>query len=119
MAEARDGKPGGAQPTQPVVRWDESRAASSYANVCNVACTREEVTLLLGVQKGWDPERSELSVQLENRVVLSPWAAKRLAFLLGNVVRQYEGRFGELSLDTAPAQAPGAAAPPARRRSTA
>ena len=41
----------------------------------------------------------ELTVKLSDRIIMSPFAAKRLAQLLDNVVRQYEGRFG--SLDTA------------------
>lgn len=100
MASGQDSKSGKAPgQVQPMVRWDDSHAHVSYANVCNVACTREEMTLLLGVQQNWHPTRGELTVRLENRVMLSPWAAKRLAVLLSNAVGQYEARFGELTLE--------------------
>jgi hypothetical protein len=32
----------------PKIRWDDSNMKSSYANVCNVASTREEFVLLFG-----------------------------------------------------------------------
>ena len=38
-------------------------------------------------------------MQLTDRIILSPFAAKRLAMLLENVVREYETRFGELGLE--------------------
>jgi hypothetical protein len=38
-----------AAPAGPKIRWDDSQMQSSYANVCNVASTREEVVLLFGV----------------------------------------------------------------------
>jgi hypothetical protein len=31
------------------VRWDDSNMRSVYANVCNVAGTREEIVLLFGM----------------------------------------------------------------------
>lgn len=32
----------------PRLKWDDPNMKTSYANVCNVASTREEVTLLIG-----------------------------------------------------------------------
>ena len=40
-----------------------------------------------------------MKVQLTDRVVLSPFAAKRLALLLNNVVQDYEKKFGALDLE--------------------
>ncbi len=39
--------------------------------------------------------------QLTDRIILSPHAAKRLSLLLGNIVKQYEDRFGQLNIDVA------------------
>ena len=86
------------QPT-PQIRWDDSKMQSSYANVCNVSSTREEVVLLFGVNQAWQRDQSEVVVQLTNRVILSPYAAKRMTVLLSNIVREYESRFGVLSVD--------------------
>lgn len=90
-----------ANPNMPKVKWDDSAMKSSYANVCNVASTREEVVMLFGMHQAWQSAQKEVTVQLTDRVVLSPFAAKRLVGLLGNVVKEYETRFGSLSANGA------------------
>lgn len=80
----------------PKVKWDMSNMRSAYANVCNVMSTQEEVVLMFGINQAWSSGPDELTVQLNERLILSPFAAKRLAQLLGNVVEQYEARFGSL-----------------------
>ena len=84
------------QQAGPTVRWDDTNMKSSYANVCNVASTREEVVLLFGVNQAWHSGQKEIPIQLSDRIILSPGAAKRLAILLDNVLREYESRFGKL-----------------------
>ena len=83
----------------PTIRWDDSNLKSSYANVCNVSSTREEVVLVFGINQAWERGQSEVQVQLTDRLILSPFAAKRLAGLLANVVREYESRFGVLNVE--------------------
>jgi hypothetical protein len=78
------------------VRWDDTGMKSSYANVCNVASTREEVVLLFGINHAWHSGQREIPVQLTDRIIMSPHTAKRLAALLDNVMREYESRFGPL-----------------------
>lgn len=73
---------------------------SSYANVCNVASTREEVTLLFGTNQTWHTGQKEVKVVLTDRIIVSPYAAKRMLGLLQNVMDEYESRFGSLSPDT-------------------
>ena len=83
----------------PKVKWDDSGMKSSYANVCNVTSTREEMTLYFGTnQTMYTGRQDEVTVQLSDRVVLNPYAAKRLLLLLNNVVGEYEKRFGALDL---------------------
>ena len=91
-----DGKVDQATGALPKVKWDDSTMKTSYANVCNVASTREEVTLLFGTNQTWHAETKEVKVHLTDRIILSPFAAKRLALLIGNVVAEYEKRFGTL-----------------------
>ena len=86
---------------QPKLRWDDSGMSTSYANVCNVSSTREEVTLLFGTNQAWHTNQEEVVIKLSDRVILSPFAAKRLSALLQNVVSQYEQRFGSLPIDEA------------------
>lgn len=81
---------------QASVRWDTSQLKSSYCNVANATSTREEVVLNFGVNQNWDRPRAELEVQLLHRVILSPFAAKRLQQLLTKLVADYESRHGEL-----------------------
>lgn len=83
----------------PQVKWDDSAMRTSYANVCNVASTREEVTLLFGTNQTWHSGQQEVSVRLSDRIILSPFAAKRLAILVGGVVAEYEKRFGTLGTE--------------------
>lgn len=86
----------------PQVKWDDSDMKTSYANVCNVGSTREEVTLLFGTHQAWNTQQKEVNVKLSDRVILSPYAAKRLAILIGNVVSEYEKRFGALEVQATP-----------------
>ena len=80
----------------PTVQFDVSNLKSSYANVCNVSSTREEVVLAFGINDVWERAQANLQVQLTNRIVLNPYAAKRLAAVLNRVVAEYESKFGTL-----------------------
>ena len=82
------------------IKWDDSNMKSSYANVCNVTSTREEVVMLFGMNQAWNRGQKEVTIQLTDRIVISPYAAKRLSMLLGNVVKEYENRFGALNIET-------------------
>src|SRR3954468_24572538 len=76
----------------PKVVWDDSRMRTSYANVCNVLGTREEVMLLFGANQAWQGGQKEVTVLLSERIVLNPYAAKRLLQLLGQGLKEYEAR---------------------------
>jgi hypothetical protein len=81
------------------IKWDDASMKSAYANVCNVSSTREEVVLLFGVNQAWNRGQKELTIQLTDRIIVSPFAAKRLSMLLGAVVKEYENRFGALDIE--------------------
>ncbi len=82
------------------IRWDDSSMRSVYSNVCNVAGTREEIVLLFGMNQAWHSGQKEVTIQLADRIVMSPFVAKRLATLLGNVIRDYESKFGSLDKES-------------------
>ena len=86
------------------IKWDDSNMRSSYANVCNVTSTREEVVMLFGMNQAWNRGQKEVTIQLTDRIVVSPYAAKRLAMLLDGVIKEYESRFGTLNIEAAAAQ---------------
>jgi hypothetical protein len=81
------------------VNWDDSKMVTTFANVVNVLVTREELTLLFGMNQTWNTSQAkELTVQLSNRIVLTPYAAKRLLTLLTARMRDYEARIGPITL---------------------
>lgn len=82
----------------PKVIWDDSKMQTSYANVCNVLGTREEIMLLFGANQAWQGGQKEVTVLLSERIVLNPFAAKRLLVLLGQGLKEYESRYGELKV---------------------
>lgn len=83
-------------PSSPQVRWDTSDLKSSYANVCNVSSTREEMILNFGINHSWDRTLKDIEIQLSHRIILSPFAAKRLSEILSKVVADYESKHGVL-----------------------
>ena len=92
-----------AQPelTQARLVWDDSAIATNFANVVNLQSTREQVDLLFGINRTWDPARGgPVTVALSNRIILSPLAAKRLSLALNGVLREYELRYGALDTGT-------------------
>lgn len=86
------------QGDQARITWDDSDMRSVYANATNVAAGREEIVLLFGMNQAWQAGQKEIRVRLSDRVILSPYAAKRLSLLLNNVLRGYENRFGALEI---------------------
>jgi hypothetical protein len=83
---------------QTKIVWDDANMRSVYANVSNVAGGREEIVLLFGMNQAWYAGQKEVRVQLTDRVVLNPFAAKRLSILLNNVLNDYESNYGELDV---------------------
>jgi hypothetical protein len=101
MSKEQGGNPSAGPPGEAGVRvhWDDAGMRSLYSNVCNVTGTREEIVLLFGVHQAWHSGVKEVTVQLQERVILSPFAAKRMNILLTRVLREYESRFGTLHTD--------------------
>jgi hypothetical protein len=80
----------------PRIKWNTEKLKSSYANFVNANSTQEEVVLNFGMNNNWDRMTGEVEIELAHRVVMSPFAAKRLGELLGKLVAQYEGRYGSI-----------------------
>ena len=100
MAKANETKVNATQPaarTQVPIKWNITNMQNSYANFCNANSTREEVVLNFGMNKSWDRGASSkegLDIELNHRIVLSPFAAKRLSALLQQLMKEYESRYG-------------------------
>lgn len=76
--------------------WNTDNLKSSYVNFANANSTREEVVVNFGLNASWDRSQPEVEVELAHRIVMSPFAAKRLADLLTKLMAEYESRYGEL-----------------------
>jgi hypothetical protein len=83
---------------KPEIKWDDTSTKSVYANVCNVTGSREEFILLFGMNQAWHSRQKEVKVRLADRVVLNPFATKRLYALLGKMIREYEKKYGEIEI---------------------
>lgn len=82
------------------VQWLEDQMTTHFANVVNVQGTREQVDLFFGTNRTWNVEDGgSVSVELSNRIILTPLAAKRLWTVLGGVLREHEARYGSLNVE--------------------
>ncbi|WP_127145373.1 DUF3467 domain-containing protein [Pelagibacterium montanilacus] len=82
------------------INWDDKNIESRYSNIATVTATREEFFFLFGTHQNWRGVEGgqPVEVELSNRMVLSPFAAKRLLLILNQTVKAYEQRFGEVKL---------------------
>ena len=81
------------------VQWNDKSMTTHFANVVNVQSTREQVDLFFGTNQTWNvSDGAAVSVDLTNRIILTPFAAKRLLTVLGGVLREYESRHGSLQV---------------------
>jgi len=80
------------------VAWDDSDIASQYANIATATATREEFFLLFGTHQNWRGNEKDgtVKVKLSNRMVVSPFAAKRLMLILQHSINAYESKFGKI-----------------------
>lgn len=100
-AAPADPQPAAAEAARsPSVQWNDKDMATHFANVVNVQSTREQVDLFFGMNRTWNmTDSGQLAVDLTNRIILTPFAAKRLWTILGGVLREYESRHGTLEVE--------------------
>lgn len=77
------------------LRLDESSLVSSYTNYVQVTGTAEEVILDVGLNKQARPGETQ-TINLDHRIVLSFFTAKRLLNALRMSVLRHEANFGRL-----------------------
>ena len=85
------------------LRMDERNMKTSYANAFRTNGTAEEVMLDFGLNvaspAGQQQDQPEIVFQVNDRIVLNYFSAKRLAATLSQLIRRHESQFGELELD--------------------
>ena len=87
------------------MEWDDSNLHTVYANVANVSTSREEIVLLFGTMLGWAHGQEEQTIELSERVILTPSTAKRFLTVLTRIIGEYENRFDSIAISP-PRQAP-------------
>ena len=89
------------------LRIDERNMSTAYANAFRTNGTAEEVMLDFGLNIINPPaqqkpkDQPEIIFQVNERVILNYYTAKRLAITLSQLIRRHEDQFGELELDVA------------------
>lgn len=80
------------------VTMDTSQVVPTYANMCRVSTTPEEVILDLALNPN-PLNAKELNLKVSQRIILNHYTAKRLAGLLTSAIQQHEATFGVLETD--------------------
>jgi hypothetical protein len=83
------------------LRIDESHMTQGYANTIRTTTTGDEVVLDFGMNMPMPSQDNQpvMLFSVGNRVVMNWRSAKRLAISLGQVIRQFEERNGEIPLN--------------------
>ncbi|MGV6815507.1 MAG: DUF3467 domain-containing protein [Phycisphaerales bacterium] len=90
------------------LRIDESKMTTTYSNTIRTSNTQDELIMDFGMNIPMQmPNQPPMIVfNVGSRVIMNWAGAKRLAMSLGQAVRQYEERNGEIDIN------PGGATPP-------
>ena len=83
---------------QPEVVWNDANMKSLYVNATNVLGGREELMILLGLNQAWNNKQEKVQVDIAERVVMTPYTAKRLAIMLAATLKAYEAKFGQIDI---------------------
>ena len=86
------------QQQQLQLQIDDAAIPVTYSTTVRVWGSAEEINLdFAGPLRPSGPNTAKLKI--DQRVILNPWAAKRLALALGQAVQRYEQSYGNLELD--------------------
>jgi hypothetical protein len=91
------------QSRQIQLRIDESKMSTTYANTIRTSTTADEVVMDFGMNLPMQTGEGQQTIMFNvgSRVIMNWAGAKRLAISLGQVVRQYEDRNGQIQLGPA------------------
>ncbi|MBX3316910.1 MAG: DUF3467 domain-containing protein [Phycisphaeraceae bacterium] len=91
---------GNDQSRQIQLRIDESKMNTTYANTIRTSTTADEVVMDFGMNLPMQVAENQQAIMFNvgSRVIMNWAGAKRLAISLGQVVRQYEDRNGQIQI---------------------
>jgi hypothetical protein len=87
------------KPASPPI--DQTGMTITYANVCRIAQTPNEVIIDFGMNPNFFGTILDEPLKLENRVIMSHDAAKRLCLHLMATIQNFESKYGAIELDVA------------------
>ena len=103
---AKPAQPAASQSTAPPptqqrsqVEIDESKAITCYANFCRVTGTPEELILDFGLNSNPMTTADQQVIEVQQRLVLNYFTAKRMLQALAMSVQRHEQAFGVLETD--------------------
>ena len=89
MAEEKTVEPDDDNEQEVSIPFDRSNMVTSYANICLVMNAPEELILDFGLNTN-PPQSAEMSIELNQRVIMSYNHAQRLLQTLSAVLKQHE-----------------------------
>ncbi len=87
-----------AQPEQQV-KIDAEGVLPTYANLCRVTSTPEEIIMDFAVNPNAFGKVLDEPLKLNHRIIMNYQAAKRVALILGETIRRHEANYGTIELD--------------------
>lgn len=87
------------------MRVDDSRTRATYANAFRHQSSSQEVIIDFGINVITPPNPNQpdaprqMNFQIDNRLVMNYVTTKRLAMMLGQLVKAYEQKNGEIKVD--------------------
>jgi hypothetical protein len=87
------------QPTQERVKISTEGLTATYANLCRVTSTPEEVIMDFAVNPNAFGAVLDEPLKADHRIIMNFYAAKRVAMILGETIRRHEAAYGEVQLD--------------------
>ena len=81
------------------VDWDHEKMTTNFANVVNIQSSPEQLDICFGTNHTWNlAGERRVRVELTNRIIMSPLAAKRMHDALEKVLKEHESRYGPLTI---------------------
>jgi hypothetical protein len=78
---------------------DTTGIQTTYANVCRIAQTPNEVIVDFGLNPNFFGQILDEPLKLNTRIIFSHDAAKRLCLHLTATIQNFEARYGQIELD--------------------
>jgi hypothetical protein len=86
------------QQPQTQLRIDDAQATTHYSSTSRIWGSAEEI--IIDFSQGIRPAGPNAAVlKIDSRIILSPFAAKRLALALGQTVQRFEQTYGVIEID--------------------